>query len=85
VVRPRVAHRSGTEEEVRLEERVGKEVEDGSDPCAHAEGHDHVAELADRRVREHLLDVVLDERERGADDHHGPSLESKAEWRCCRR
>ena len=30
--------------------------------------HDHVAELADRGVREHLLDVVLHEREHGADD-----------------
>ena len=32
-------------------------------PRADAERHHHVAELADRRVREHLLDVVLHERE----------------------
>ena len=61
VVRARVAHRAGAEEEVGLEERVREEVEDRRDPRADAERHDHVAELADRRVREHLLDVVLDE------------------------
>ena len=69
VVRARVAHRSRTEEQVGLEEGVREEVEDRRDPRADAEPHHHVAELADRRVREHLLDVVLHERERGADDH----------------
>ena len=32
-------------------------------PRADAEGHHHVAELADGRVGEHLLDVALHERE----------------------
>ena len=32
---------------------------------AHADGEEHVAELADRRVREHALDVVLHDRDRG--------------------
>ena len=73
VVRARVAHRAGAEEEVGLEERVGEEVEDRRDPRADAERHDHVAELADRRVGEDLLDVVLDERERGTDDHRDPA------------
>ena len=39
-----------------------------ADPRADAERHDHVAELADRRVREDLLDVALDERERCPDE-----------------
>ena len=60
---PGVAHRAGAEEEERLEERVGEEVEHRRDPRADAERHHHVAELADRGVREHLLDVVLHERE----------------------
>ena len=39
-----------------------------ADPRADAERHDHVAELADGRVGEHLLDVVLHERQEGGDD-----------------
>ena len=45
-----------------LEEGVGEEVEHRRRPRADAERHHHVAELADRRVGEHLLDVVLHER-----------------------
>ena len=52
----------------RLEERVGEEVEHRRGPRADAERHHHVAELADGGVREHLLDVVLHEREHGADE-----------------
>ena len=37
-------------------------------PGADAERHHHVAELADRGVGEHLLDVVLHEGEPGAAD-----------------
>ena len=43
-----VTHRTSTEEQARLEERVGKEVEHTSGPGANTEGHDHVAELRDR-------------------------------------
>ena len=69
VVRTGVAHRARAEEEVGLEERVREEVEHRRGPRADAERHHHVAELADRGVREHLLDVVLHERERGSDQH----------------
>lgn len=68
------------EEQQRLEGAVGQEVEDGGTPVADGEGACHVAELADRRVREDPLDVVLGEcgecrarhRDGGHDgeDHH---------------
>ena len=47
------------EEQQRLEERVGHQVEQR---CAHARGaqrHEHQPELRDGGVRQHLLDVVL--------------------------
>ena len=65
----RVRDRARAEEQAGLEERVREEVEQRGRPGADAERHDHVAELADGRVREHLLDVVLDEREPGAAEH----------------
>jgi hypothetical protein len=49
----------GTEEQQRLEEGVGDHVEDGGHVGPGADGEEHVAELRDRRVGEHLLDVVL--------------------------
>ncbi len=55
-------------------------MEDGDEERPHAGGHKHVAELRDRRIRQHLLDVVLgdgnggrhDRRERchDGDDQH---------------
>ena len=68
VMRARMADRAGGEEETRLEERVGEDVEHGRQPGARTEAEHHVAELRDRRVGQHLLDVVLHEREQRCDD-----------------
>ena len=48
---------AGAEEEQGLEERVREQVEQARRPAADAQGEHHVAELADRRVGQHLLDV----------------------------
>ena len=53
-----------TEEQQGLEEGVGHEVEDSRRKGADADADDHVADLGDRRVREDLLEVLLDERDR---------------------
>jgi hypothetical protein len=64
-----VVHReddgAGAEEEQRLEEGVRSEVKDRRRITAAARGEEHVAELTHRRIGEHLLDVVLRERDRG--------------------
>ena len=54
----------GSEEEQRLEERVGVEMEDARGVRADAHGQEHVAELRHGRVREHAFDVVLHEADR---------------------
>ena len=74
---------AGAEEEQRLEEGVGRQVEHGradaggdhqpvlpvrGDERAEPEGRDHVAELGERGVGQDLLDVALDEgAERGVE------------------
>jgi hypothetical protein len=54
---------AAAEEEQTLEEGVGHQVEDGRDPGARPECEDHEAELADGRVGDDPLDVVLCERD----------------------
>ena len=64
----RVDHRSGPEEQERLEERVRGEVEDRRRRRAHTEREEHVPGLAHRRVRHHALDVELNERDGRGED-----------------
>ena len=70
-----VAHRvhdaAGGEEQEGLEERVGEQVKHGRHDrelgdVAHArpERHEHVAELADRRIGQHALQVGLRDGDR---------------------
>ena len=59
---------AGGEEEQRLEEGVGQEMEDAGRVGADAAGQEHVAELGDRGVGEDALDVVLDEADGGGED-----------------
>ena len=63
---------AGGEEEQGLEGTVREEVEDGGVAVADGQGAGHVAELADGRVGQHALDVVLREGgQAGADHRHG--------------
>ena len=77
LARQRVNHGARAEEQQRLEERVRVEVEDAGAERPDAHRQEHVAELRDGRIREHALDVVLDQpdraghqRRRRADDRH---------------
>ena len=62
-----VDDRAGAEEEQRLEEGVGDQVEHGRDVGPGAGGGDHEAKLADGRIGQHLLDVVLAEGDQPGD------------------
>jgi len=76
-----VNHAACCKEEKRLEERMGHQVENARGECANAAREKHVAQLADRRVRENFLNIRLHQadgrrkkRRRAAydsDDKHG--------------
>jgi hypothetical protein len=76
-----VDHRTRAQEQQRLEEGVGHEMEDGGDVAPEPGGQEHEAELGHRRVGEHLLDVGLGDGDRrrpqggdgtdGGDGHAG--------------
>ncbi len=57
------------EEEEGLERAVREEVEDGGAAVADGQGAEHVAELADRRIGQDALDVVLGQRGQARADH----------------
>src|SRR5450432_35749 len=60
-----VDHRARTHEQQRLKEGVRNQVKSGSRVCANAQGCDHKSELADGRISQYLLDVVLRNRNCG--------------------
>ena len=69
--------RARTEEQRRLEKRVGEQVVRAGPVRAHANADEHETKLRYRRVGQHLLDVVLEEadgcrEQRGecADERH---------------
>ena len=66
-----VDDRTGPEEQHRLEEGVGQQVEHRHRIDADTGGHEHVAQLRTGRIGDHALDVVLHEahrrREEGRD------------------
>ena len=72
-------HGTGREEQQRLEERVGHQVEDGGAVRRSPERYRHVAELRQGRIRHDALDVVLHDAEQAHekrrdgtdDDDHG--------------
>src|SRR5258708_12886212 len=59
----RMHNRAGAEEEQPLEERMRHQVEDSRGKCSPADTHHHVADLAYGRIREHALDIGLDDRD----------------------
>ena len=73
-----VHHAAGGEEQERLEERMGEQVkhrrhdrELGDVAHARPQRHEHVAELADRRIGQHALQVVLRDGDRGRQQRGG--------------
>ena len=67
----RVDHAARAEEQAGLEERVRVQVEDRHAVGADAQRDEHEAELRDRRVGEHLLDVGLHDGDRGREEGGG--------------
>ena len=68
VVRSGVSNRACPLEEEGLEECVSEEVEQRASPCTNREAHDHVTELGNCGVRQHLFDVGLHERQQRRHD-----------------
>ena len=57
-------HAAGGQEQARLEKGVGIEMENGDAVSSDSQRDEHEAELGNGRVREHLLDVGLHDRDR---------------------
>ena len=55
----RVDDHAGAQEQKSLEERVSEEVEHRGLPRNYAQRKEHVTDLADRRIRQDALDIVL--------------------------
>ena len=74
----RVDDRAGAEEEAGLEEGVREDVEEAGRERADADAEEHEAELAHGGVGEHLLDVVLDERDRRREERRRARRRSRS-------
>ena len=68
LARERVDREARRHEEQRLEEGVRHEVEHPVRVAADPDADEHVADLRHRRVRDHALDVGLDERDQARDE-----------------
>ena len=64
-------HRAGAEEQQRLEEGMGEEMEHRRAIGRDAGGGEHVAQLRAGRIGDHALDVVLEQADRGGEERGG--------------
>ena len=64
-------HGAGAEEQQRLEEGMGEEMEDAGAVGADALGNEHVAELRAGRIGDDALDVVLHQADGGGEEGGG--------------
>ena len=69
--RHRADDRARAHEQQRLEERVGHQVKQAGAVRGHRDAQDHVADLGDRRVGDHPLEVGDHERHGGGEDQRG--------------
>ncbi len=51
----------GSKEEESFKEGMGHQMEDSSAECTHAHAQEHVTQLADGRIGQNFLDIVLTE------------------------
>ena len=63
--------RAGRQKQQGFEERMGHQMENRGRVGADAGAEEHIAELADRRIGEHPLDVVLHEADRRGKERRG--------------
>jgi len=52
-------HRTGSHKEQGFEESVSDQVESGCHVSANSQSCDHIAQLTDRRIRQHSFNVIL--------------------------
>ena len=69
--------RASGKKQQRLKERVRHQVKNRHGICRHSQGHGHITQLRQRRIRHHPLDIVLDDAQDtheqgrdGANDQH---------------
>ena len=63
--------RTGSEEQQRLEEGMGHQMEDGNRIGCHTQRHRHIAQLGQCRVGHDPLDVILDHTQEAHEQRTG--------------